>query len=75
MCLAVPARLLSMNGEDPLLRTGRVDFGGVERDVSLAFVPDAVVGDHLLIHVGVAIAVLDGATAAGVIDTLNEIGA
>ncbi len=75
MCLAVPARLVSIGGGDALLRTGRVDFGGVEREVSLAFVPEAGVGDHVLVHVGVAIAVLDAAAAARVFDALGEVGA
>jgi len=64
MCLAVPARIVSVSGdEDPLTREGRVDFGGVVRNVSLALLPEACVGDHVLVHVGFAITVLDEAEA------------
>ncbi len=58
MCLAVPGRLLSDEGKSPLSRTGQVDFGGVRRTVNLCLVPEAEIGDHLLVHAGVAIAVL-----------------
>ena len=59
MCLAIPGRLLSHDDEAPLFRTGRVDFGGVIKAVSLACVPEAEVGDTLLVHAGLAITRLD----------------
>lgn len=55
MCLAVPMKLIEMTGEG----TGRVDSGGVKTDVSLAMVPQAALGDYLIIHAGFAIEVLD----------------
>lgn len=70
MCLAVPARLVATSGEDPLTREGRVDFGGVQRSVSLALVPEARVGDYVLVHVGFAISVLDEAAAQRVFASL-----
>ncbi len=73
MCLAVPARILSLSGEDPLLRVGRVDFGGLIKEVNLAYVPEAKVGDHVLVHVGFAITVIDEAEAARVFEHLREI--
>jgi len=75
MCLAIPGRLLSIAGDEPLLRVGRVDFGGVVKQVQLAYVPEAVIGDHVLVHVGFAIGILDEAEAARVFDHLREIGA
>lgn len=57
MCLAVPGQVLSVN-DDPL-RTGMVSFGGMTKDVSLALVPEAVVGDYVIVHVGFAISKLD----------------
>lgn len=75
MCLAVPGRLLDMTGADPLTRVGRVDFGGVVKEINLAFAPEARVGDHLLAHVGFAIAVLDEAEAERRLAHLREIGA
>lgn len=59
MCLAVPGRLESVNDQTGILRTGVVDFIGTKREVSLAFVPEAVLGDWLLVHVGAALGVID----------------
>ena len=75
MCLAVPGRVMSVSGEDPVLRTGRVDFGGVEKEVSLAFVPDAREGDYVLVHVGFAISRVDEEEAQKVFEYLKEIDA
>jgi hydrogenase expression/formation protein HypC len=74
MCLAVPGRLLDAAGDDPLTRVGRVDFGGVVKEINLAFAPEARVGDHLLVHVGFAIAVIDEAEAERLFLHLEEIG-
>ncbi len=59
MCLALPGLLETIDDPDPLTRRGRVRFGGIARTVHLALVPDAVPGDHVLVHVGVALAVVD----------------
>lgn len=75
MCLAVPGRIVSVAGDDPLTRTGRVDFGGIVKEIQLAFVPEARVGDHVLVHVGFAITLLDETEAARVFEHLAEIGA
>jgi hydrogenase expression/formation protein HypC len=64
MCLAVPGRILSATGHDPLTRVGRVDFGGIVKEINLAYVPEARIGDHVLVHVGFAITVIDEAAAA-----------
>ncbi len=74
MCLAVPGRILSVAGDDPLTRTGRVDFGGLVKEVNLAFVPEARVDDHVLIHVGFAISVIDEAEAGRIFEHLRTIG-
>ena len=77
MCLAVPGRLLSVSGEDPLMRTGKVSFGGITKEVNLACVPEAVVGDYVLVHVGLAISRLDEEEATRVFEYLkqmNELG-
>ncbi len=55
MCLAVPGIIRDIHGDDPLLRTGDVDFGGLSRSVALACVPEAKVGDWVLVHAGIAI--------------------
>ena len=74
MCLAVPGRLLSVKGEDPLARVGRVDFGGIVKEINLAFTPEAELGDYVLVHVGFAITVIDEAEAERVFEHLAEIG-
>lgn len=58
MCLAVPGKIISIEGED-LNRMGRVSFGGVVKSVSLAYVPEAGIGDYVVVHVGFAISKLD----------------
>lgn len=74
MCLAVPARIVSVSGdEDPLTREGRVDFGGVVRNISLALLPEACIGDYVLVHVGFAITVLDEAEAQRVLASLTAL--
>ncbi|MCR9074154.1 MAG: HypC/HybG/HupF family hydrogenase formation chaperone [Alphaproteobacteria bacterium] len=73
MCLAVPGRILDIQGDDPLMRTGRVDFGGVTKIVNLAYVPEAAIGDHVLVHVGFAISVIDEAEADRIFHHLQEI--
>jgi hydrogenase expression/formation protein HypC len=59
MCLAIPGRILEITGEDDLARAGRIDFGGIVREASLAAVPEARVGDYVIVHAGVALSVLD----------------
>jgi len=74
MCLAVPGRLLSVAGEDPLARVGRVDFGGIVKEISLAFVPEARVDDYVLVHVGFALTVIDESEAAQVAGNAKSAG-
>ena len=73
MCLAVPGKILSITGDD-LLRQARVDFSGVVKEVNLAYVPEATVGDYVMVHVGFAISVVDEAEAALVFRYLTEMG-
>ncbi|MGA2017177.1 MAG: HypC/HybG/HupF family hydrogenase formation chaperone [Opitutaceae bacterium] len=74
MCLAVPGKLLSIQGDDPLERSGRVSFGGVIKEVSLACTPEAKEGDYVLVHVGVAIGVVDAGEAEETFRYLREMG-
>ncbi|MBE9043405.1 HypC/HybG/HupF family hydrogenase formation chaperone [Pleurocapsales cyanobacterium LEGE 10410] len=59
MCLAVPGKIVSIGDDEPLLRMGRVSFGGIIKQVSLAYLPEAVVGDYVIVHVGFALSILD----------------
>lgn len=74
MCLAIPGLLVSTEGEGEL-RSGEVDFGGVSRTTNLVFVPEAVPGDWLLVHVGFAIAVIDERVAEETRDALTMLDA
>ncbi len=58
MCLAVPGRVLATQ-ELPSGRVGRVQFGGIVRDVHLDFVPEVEIGDYVIVHVGFAISRVD----------------
>lgn len=73
MCLAVPGCILSVEGEETLMRVGRVDFGGLVKEINLAYVPEARVGDYVLVHVGFAITVIDEAEAGRVFERLREL--
>ena len=74
MCLAVPGLILSTAGDDPLTRTGQVDFGGVVKTINLAYTPEARIGSYVLVHVGFAITVIDEAEAQRTYEHLREIG-
>jgi len=73
MCLAVPGRVESIH-EDRGLRMGRMNFGGVLKEVCLAYLPQLAVGDYAIVHVGFAISKLDEATARETLRTLEAIG-
>jgi len=76
MCLAVPGMVLNINIEEGNgLRSGRVQFGGITRQVNLNFVPDALPGDYVMVHVGFAISRVDAAEARRTYQLLEEMGA
>ena len=74
MCLAVPGKILSVAGDDPLQRIGRVSFGGITKDIHLAFGPEARVGDYVVVHVGLAISTVDQEEAERTLEYFREIG-
>lgn len=74
MCLAIPGRIIAVTEDDPILRTGRVNFGGTVKEVSLACVPDARVDQYVLVHVGLAISVVDEREATQVFEYLDQMG-
>jgi hydrogenase expression/formation protein HypC len=75
MCLAIPGKILSVTGVDPLFRSGYVDFNGVRKVINLAYTPEAVAGDFVLVHVGFAITRIDEDQAARTYEYLSQIGA
>lgn len=74
MCLAVPGKIENISGDEPLFKTGRVNFGGIVKEVSLAYTPEAQVGDYVIVHVGFAISTLDEQEAQRVFQYLEEMG-
>jgi hydrogenase expression/formation protein HypC len=75
MCLAVPGRVLEVEGEDPTFRRGCVDFGGIRKTINLSFTPEAQPGDFVLVHVGFALTRVDAEEAARTYQYLAQIGA
>jgi hydrogenase expression/formation protein HypC len=73
MCLAVPGKIRSVDDGPALLRRGKVDFGGIVKEVNLAFVPEAAAGDYVLVHVGFAIARVDETEAERMFEYLRQI--
>jgi hydrogenase expression/formation protein HypC len=72
MCLAIPGKILSMGG-DAFMRTGRVSFGGIVKEVNLAYIPEATVGEYVLVHAGFAISTLDAQEAESVFAYLQQL--
>ncbi len=73
MCLAIPGLLETRDGDDPLFATGNVRFGGVVKNVSQACVPEAVVGDYVLVHAGIGIGTIDEDEARRIFEMLEEL--
>lgn len=73
MCLAVPGKVISIAGDDLLTKTAKVSFGGVIKEVSLAYVPEAQIGDYVIVHVGFALSILDQAVAEQTLQDLATI--
>ncbi|SFD06558.1 HypC/HybG/HupF family hydrogenase formation chaperone [Streptomyces aidingensis] len=74
MCLAVPGKVVETVERDGDAPMARVDFGGVVKDVCLAYVPDAVPGDYVIVHVGFAIQQLDQESARASLRLFAELG-
>ncbi|MGA2060293.1 MAG: HypC/HybG/HupF family hydrogenase formation chaperone [Thermoguttaceae bacterium] len=75
MCLGVPGKLVEIHPPADLqLPMGKVEFGGIYKDICLAYTPEAQVGDYVLVHVGFAISRIDQTEAEEIFSYLNEIG-
>jgi hydrogenase expression/formation protein HypC len=72
MCLAVPGRVMSIKEGEPLMRSGKVSFGGVIKEVSLAYVPEVKVGDYVIVHVGFALSKVDEEAAQQTLADFQE---
>jgi len=72
MCLAIPGKVVSISGDDPLTRMGKIDFSGVVKQACLAYVPEAQIGDYVIVHVGFALSKVDEAEAQKVFEYLKQ---
>ncbi|HEU6449462.1 MAG TPA: HypC/HybG/HupF family hydrogenase formation chaperone [Verrucomicrobiae bacterium] len=72
MCLAIPGKIVCVSGDEPLERTGKIDFGGILKSASLACVPDAGVGDYVIVHVGFALSKVDETEAKKIFEYLKQ---
>ncbi len=73
MCLAVPGQIKNIY-EERGTRMGRVDFGGITKEVCLAYLPEIAIGDYTIVHVGFAISKIDEAAALQSIQTFKDMG-
>ena len=74
MCLGVPGQVLQIDDNSPALPMGKVSFGGITKEVCLAYTPEAVVGDYVVVHVGFSISIIDEEQAHEVFRYLQEMG-
>ncbi len=75
MCLAIPGKIISIDNQlDEIFRIAKVSFDGIVKDVNLAMVPEAKVGDYVLVHVGSAISIVDEKEAKETMDILYQMG-
>ena len=74
MCLAIPGKLLRITDDDPVTRQGVVDFEGIQKEINLAFTPEAQPDDYVLVHVGFAISMIDPDEAKRVFQVLEKMG-
>jgi hydrogenase expression/formation protein HypC len=72
MCLAIPGKVETITGDDPITRMGRINFGGVIKEASLAYVPGVKVGDYVIVHVGFALSKVDEDEAHKVFSYLKQ---
>jgi len=72
MCLAIPGKIESISGDDPLVRMGKINFGGILKEACLAYVPEARVGDYVIVHVGFALNRVDEDEAQKVFEYLKQ---
>ena len=75
MCLGVPGKVVKIDGSGPLgMPMAKVNFGGIMKDVCLAYVPEVIVGDYVIVHAGFALNQIDEQEAQAVFELLRQIG-
>ena len=74
MCLGVPGRIVHWIDRSPLMAAADIDFGGIRKRCQMACVPEAIEGDYVLVHAGIALTIIDRVEAERVLATLAEMG-
>ena len=75
MCLAIPGRIIAISGGEGFDRRGTVDFDGARQEVALAYLPEAQIGDYVLVHVGFAMTLLDTQEAERILGEIRQLTA
>ncbi len=74
MCLAIPGKLISIEEtENPLEKKGKVSFGGIIKEINLAYTPSAKIGNYIIVHVGFALSIIDEEEAQQTILEIQQI--
>lgn len=74
MCLGIPGRVAAWIDRDALMAVADIDFGGVTKRCQMACVPEAEVGEYVLVHAGIALTIIDSDAAAKLLDALISLG-
>jgi len=74
MCLGVPGKVVAITRDDLGMHSGVVQFGGIRKEVCLAFLPEVAVNDYVIVHAGFAISRVDEAEAAATFELLRQMG-
>ena len=73
MCLAVPGKIISISNDEPLMRSGRVDFNGIIKEISLAYIPEAEINNYVIVHAGFALSIIDENEAQASLKAFQEL--
>ncbi|MCK5537511.1 MAG: HypC/HybG/HupF family hydrogenase formation chaperone [Bacteroidales bacterium] len=75
MCLAIPGKVIEITNQlDEVFRLAKVDFDGIKKEINLYMVPEAKIGDYVMVHVGVAISIIDEEEASETMNFLKQMG-
>lgn len=73
MCLAVPGKIINISGDDLLSRMGKINFSGIQKEISLAYLPEAKINDYVIVHAGFAISMIDEEEAIKSLKSFQEL--
>ena len=73
MCLAVPGKIITIMGDSPLSHMGKVDFSGISKEISLAYLPEAQLNDYVIVHAGFALSIIDQQEAEASLEAFQQL--